>query len=251
MNNVTYVPETDDTFSHIKRSDKKPTEVKRGLEAGGMSVVELNRIMNAKAHGYDEEPTPVNKSLHKRRQTEMKKDIKWLKEKLKTMIDQEYRCYDPLIQQRKQTCRVIMDLIDQLDEPKKVVIPQFVADWIDAHNLHGNNPLREYRDLEIDFNEGWTDEEDAAVYHWVNENPYTFIDALRYGYEVEKEKLYHVVNKENYFLLRKYDGLVDILHALTAMSRDKYGKDTRFMLTEQEIKNYDERFWVFAEEVTE
>lgn len=148
---------------------------------------------------------------------------------------------------------VTVEKLKNLLVPKqeKPVIPQFVADWIDAYNLYGNNPLREYIDLESDFNEGWTDEEDAAVYHWINKNPYAFIDALRYGYEVEKEKLYHVVNKENYFLLRKYDGLVDILHTLTAMSRDKYGKDTRFILTEQEIKDYDERFLVFAEEVTE
>lgn len=85
---------------------------------------------------------------------------------------------------------VVLALIDQLDELEKVVIPKFVADWIDAHDLHGNNPLREYRDLESDFNEGWADEKDAAVYHWVNKNPYAFIDALRYGYEVEKEKKY-------------------------------------------------------------
>lgn len=110
----------------------------------------------------------------------------------------------------------VYDLIDQLEEPdertqleeaykdilerhifyynktkyqviKEQIIPRFVADWIDAHDLHGNNPLREYRDLEIDFNEGWTDEKDAAVYHWINKNPYTFIDALRYGYKAEKE----------------------------------------------------------------
>ena len=137
-----------------------------------------------------------------------------------------------------------------LPQPKKPVIPQFVADWIDAHNLHGNNPLREYRDLENDFNEGWTDEKDAEVYHWVNKNPYAFIDALRYGYEAEKEKRYHVVNKENYFMLRKYDGLVDILRVSSSMSRDEYGKDTSFMLTEKEIKDYDERYWAFADEVT-
>lgn len=95
----------------------------------------------------------------------------------------------------------VIRIAEELDEWKqtdivvgilKPVIPQFVADWIDAHDLHGNNPLREYRDLENDFNEGWTDEKDAAVYHWVNKNPYAFIDALRYGCKVEKVKLYRV-----------------------------------------------------------
>lgn len=173
----------------------------------------------------------------------MKKDKEWLKKEI-----EEYLEYEG-VRDARIALESVLGYIDQLEEPEKVVIPQFVADWIDAYNLYGNNPLREYRDLEIDFNEGWTDEKDATVYHWVNKNPYAFIDALRYGYEVEKEQEYHVVNKENYFMLRKYDGLVDILHVSSTMSRDEYGKDTSFMLTEKEIKDYDERYWAFAEEV--
>ncbi|WP_373757675.1 DUF1642 domain-containing protein [Jeotgalibaca porci] len=175
----------------------------------------------------------------------MKKDKEWLKKEI-----EEYLAYEG-VRYARIALESVLGYIDQLDEPEKVVIPKFVAEWIDAHNLHGNNPLREYRDLEIDFNEGWTDEKDAAVYHWVNKNPYAFIDALRYGYEVEKEQKYHVVNKENYFMLRKYDGLVDVLRVSSSMSRDEYGKDTSFMLTEKEIKGYDERYWAFAQEVTE
>ncbi|WP_373768371.1 DUF1642 domain-containing protein [Jeotgalibaca porci] len=88
----------------------------------------------------------------------------------------------------------VQQMISETYKAKKdqPAIPAFMADWIDTHNLYGSNPLREYRDLEIDFNEGWTtDEKDAGVYHWVNENPYAFIDALRYGYEVEKEPVYY------------------------------------------------------------
>jgi hypothetical protein len=50
------VEETDDTFKHIKWTDEEPTQIKRGLETGGVSVEELNSITNAKAHGYDEIP---------------------------------------------------------------------------------------------------------------------------------------------------------------------------------------------------
>lgn len=140
-------------------------------------------------------------------------------------------------------------LVPNQDKP---VIPQFVADWIDAHNLHGNNPLREYRDLESDFTEGWTDEKDAAVYHWVNENPYAFIDALRYGYEVEKEKLYYVLDKEDATLLKKTarEGVAKSVG--TNMCSVKSWKDEeKYQLTEQEIKDYDERYWAFAQEVTQ
>lgn len=56
------VDETDDTFSHIKWTDEEPTKIKQGLETGGASVTELDRIMNAKAHGYDEVPELANKT---------------------------------------------------------------------------------------------------------------------------------------------------------------------------------------------
>lgn len=111
----------------------------------------------------------------------MKKDKEWLKKEI-----EEYLEYEG-VRDARIALESVLGYIDQLDEPEKQVIPQFVADWIEEYDLHGNNPLREYRDLENDFNEGWTDEKDAEVYHWINKNPYAFIDSLRYGYEVEKE----------------------------------------------------------------
>ncbi|WP_373751340.1 DUF1642 domain-containing protein [Jeotgalibaca porci] len=152
---------------------------------------------------------------------------------------------------------------------EKPVIPKFVADWYEENlsggytnnrnKFSGNDVFRVIQDV-LNISEGfntWEDYNlDEKIVAWVEENEEDFIHLIvncsyKDGYEVEKEKLYHVVNKENYFMLRKYDGLVDILHASTSMSRDEFGKDTRFMLTEQEIKDYDERFLVFAEEVTE
>ena len=134
----------------------------------------------------DEKPTPVNKSLHKGGKTEMKKDIEWLKEKLQTMINQEYRCYDPLIQQTKHTCKIIMDLIDQLDEPKKVVIPQFVADWFEND--------KEYMEIEDVF---WQIENCEMVKldvdRWISDNKNTFLRAWLDGYGVEKDKSWIVL----------------------------------------------------------
>lgn len=84
-----------------------------------------------------------------------------------------------------------LELIKLLDEPKKVVVPQFVADWIEyckikkislAHAL--------YRSDEA---------ENKSVYRWIVEcleNQETFARAWLDGYEVEKEKRYIVVMKE-------------------------------------------------------
>lgn len=213
----------------------------------------------------------------------MNEDIEWLKDEIKVFQNGENMFTAEFNAGVQQALEYVQELIDQLEEPetlseewinehsksytmenaveisdlknlllpqpKKPVIPQHVADWIDTHNLYGNNPLREYRDLEIDFNEGWTDEKDAAVHHWVNKNPYVFIDALRYGYEVEKEKLYRVIfpHKSGYN------------EKMTLMTNGGYYyidevTDPDFEvaeLTEREIKAIDERYWAFVEEVTE
>lgn len=217
----------------------------------------------------------------------MKKDKEWLKGRIKGFQEGENMFTAEFNAGVQDALEYVQELINQLDEPEtlsqewidenkvarinnvrkmttsdvvaveklqnllvpkqdKPVIPQFVADWIDTHNLYGNNPLKEYRDLEIDFNEGWTNEEDAAVYHWANKNPYAFIDALRYGYDAEKEKLYTVDLPHSYQLIK-------LLHTQTYRIK-KYSEsgfgDYTTTFTETEIKDYDERFWTFAEEVT-
>ena len=181
----------------------------------------------------------------------MKKEKEWLKNEvfeLYPSYDEMYEHPDYITVAKVDLINDFIELIDQLDEPERPVIPKFVADWIDTHNLCGNNPLREYRDLDIDFNEGWTNEKDAAVYHWINKNPYAFIDALRYGYEVEKEKLYYVLDNKKRTLLWKYPNKVKNSggYELETVKRKE-----AYTLTEKEIKDYDERFWQFAVPVEE
>ena len=66
------VEETDDTFEGILWTHDEPTKIKRirGLGVSRISVAELNRIMSAKAHGYDsvtelvEKPDTINEPNH-------------------------------------------------------------------------------------------------------------------------------------------------------------------------------------------
>lgn len=71
--------------------------------------------------------------------------------------------------------------LEQLDEPEKVKVPQFVADWIEevkpAYTLFA---AMEYGNLKIDK---WLDN---------NSNQEKFAQAWIFGYEVEKEKIYTV-----------------------------------------------------------
>lgn len=82
---------------------------------------------------------------------------------------------------RVDTSEVLRDL-KQLDEPQKVTIPQFVADWIEtakkaAYNIRGAIDLAPK----------------GRVKDWLElKNVNTFAEAWVNGYEVEKEKRYRI-----------------------------------------------------------
>lgn len=76
-----------------------------------------------------------------------------------------------------------IELIEQLDEPQKTVVPQFVADWIETckeNNIISLSGAFEYAKEEVDT---WLSD-------WKNQE--IFASAWIFGYEVEKEKRYIV-----------------------------------------------------------
>ena len=78
----------------------------------------------------------------------------------------------------------VLELIEQLDEPQKVVVPQFVADWIEE----ARKACKDVAELfEFDF----TNDE---VGEWfMQERPFDLVArAWLDGYEVEEEKRYRV-----------------------------------------------------------
>ena len=94
----------------------------------------------------------------------------------------------------------IIAKIEQLDEPQKVQVPQFVADWIEEGKKH----CKDVFDL-FDFD--FTNEE---VGNWfVQEKPFDLVArAWLDGYTVEKEKRYIVkmkgMSEENTFLTFRF-----------------------------------------------
>ena len=88
--------------------------------------------------------------------------------------------------------RVLEDL-RQLDEPQKVTIPQFVADWLKENDLReetlGKQSVFDVFDsLKNDPKNGYYEN----VKRWIDENGDLFARAWLDGYEVEKEKRYTV-----------------------------------------------------------
>lgn len=83
-----------------------------------------------------------------------------------------------------------IDLVEQLDEPKKVIIPKFIAIDIKYHKNYGST-LRDVLGSTFDQNV------ESDVYCWFfandgDENVRKYISAWDNGYEVEKEKKYRV-----------------------------------------------------------
>ena len=97
---------------------------------------------------------------------------------------------------------IISDL-KRLDEPEKVKVPQFVADWYEEHkdNLEFNifdyayrfdqNPGFDFKDWFDDFN---------------TKPIQTLVNMHQFGYEVEKEKRYLVTLKNGQPLVKSQSG---------------------------------------------
>lgn len=154
-----------------------------------------------------------------------------------------------------------VSIVKQFDEPErppepkpleleKPVVPRFVADWIEwckknnATLLGAISPIDELGTAICDDKK--VESLDAS--RWATRNQETFAKAWLYGYEIEKEKQYVVAipdDGRNGFiqLWKNREGKL----LFNFEGKIKYGEV--HLLTEQEIKQKDERLWKFAEEV--
>lgn len=141
-------------------------------------------------------------------------------------------------------------LMKKIDEPKKLVVPKFVAEWFED-NKHALDLaiFTKIRDLdgkryphETDF-ENWLDN--------AENNPIETLIRMKDGYEVEKEPLYTVtinLDRKYHLVVDEGDGNDEISTTLTT-SHGVLGY--RYFLTEKEIKSADEKLWLIAVPVKE
>lgn len=135
----------------------------------------------------------------------------------------------------------VLNIINQIDEPQKTVIPKLVAEWIERckenndtlyHALQDNDDVNDWLDRD--------DNEDLFARAWVS------------GYEVEKEKLYtvEIPNPNDKQLALKIKRLradklvIAIDHTTNPITRE-------YMVTESEIKQDFDWAWRWAKPVEE
>lgn len=152
----------------------------------------------------------------------------------------------------------VLGLAKQLDEPQKPVVPKFVEDWIKDHMDMGKYVCLEifmcqYNniDLPTDLYNYYDTDRDGSRDKVIN--------AILYGYEVEKEPLYYVKlpfevwDEEAAELKTEFRYLgYDLTSDETRMCPTKKPwKDFATKLDEITIKSADERYWPFAVPVEE
>lgn len=143
-----------------------------------------------------------------------------------------------------------LEIVNQLDEPEKPVVPKFVADWLEVckDNL-ALSLANSMNNVVMRAN----NQPDKTI-HWIAKNSETFSKAWIYGYEVEKEKLYTVELPspncqidDHYILSRLKNGKI-IINRYCIEQWERFGD---CQLTEAEIKKDFEWAWQFAKEVEE
>ncbi|MDT2272100.1 DUF1642 domain-containing protein [Enterococcus faecium] len=163
--------------------------------------------------------------------------------------------YEGMVMAYSQVVHMVNTVL-KLDEPKKPVVPQFVAEWIEKLRkqivpYHFESGARFMMFIGRDFHHKkgliLINEE---IRQWLEKdgNEVILSDAIDYGYEVEKESLYRVVINNRY--LAKMSNFSDVIILVSENEISECATES-YELTEKQIKAIDERYWPFAVPVVE
>lgn len=171
----------------------------------------------------------------------------WVSKLEDTMIKD--RTINDLLKANKSLAKRVKEL-----EPKKPIIPQFVADYIEKYNVdeYGLTSIGDWLDIDL------RDEMDKKVDAWLYDCSYCveeiierevlLINAIQHGYEIEKEKLYRVELPSGHVMYNS-GAKEKPSYSYIPKGLAKESPDSTF--TEKEIKAIDERYWMFKKEVTQ
>lgn len=155
--------------------------------------------------------------------------------------DTHYRQYDYVLEciNEYEPSNDLQNLI--IPKQELPVIPKYVAKYLEF----AKSDVSLMRVMVVAYSRDelleWEKE-----YDWISENSETFARAWLNGYEVGEQK-YVVPIDENHALCK----FTNVVWGVYKESTDKLYLEDYFKFTEQEIKDYDERFWAFAVPVEE
>ena len=123
--------------------------------------------------------------------------MKFTKDNVYKLFSQYRKCADYSLDDLQD------DILKLDDTPKKVVVPKFVADWIQSYLNEGGTPIDVLGSL-MSFHASFVDE---SVIQWFKKNSETMLKALTNGYTIEPEKLYYIPLPH----LKTLDGIQQVL----------------------------------------
>lgn len=137
----------------------------------------------------------------------------------------------------------ILPLFDQLYETEKVTLPKFVAEAFEeakVDNWFATSLI----------NVMYNSSDEVAFWLEVPSNEKLLLRAWLDGYEIEKEKLYYVVDEKGQMLLFKSQDR-GVLRSNGAdfekvLKVHEHYPSNMYQLTEKEIRDYDPRFMLFV-----
>ena len=177
-------------------------------------------------------------------EAEVNKDIQWLKKEIHKELEDWHGVEGGI---DGDGINEIMLLINQLDQPELPVIPQWVADNIEDKKrvgvllsvaIAGFPEFKLQKELNIDEHEC----NEIYARAWLD----------GYTVEEEEEQKYYVMNNDDRMMLVRMMVGKTITEADPFKLEDMYEVEKKsHRLTEQEIKDYDERYWAFRKPVEE
>ena len=135
-------------------------------------------------------------------------------------------------------------IINQIDEPQKVVVPKFIAEWIEELTKSHSNLAWVWQ---VYPNE-------TKIKNWLESNTEKFMRAWLDGFEIEQEKLYtvEIPNPNNEYsmnVLIRLPSSGKISLVALHKPNTSYLKNKEYQLTESEIKQDFDFLWQWAKEV--
>lgn len=121
----------------------------------------------------------------------------------------------------------VLNLVKQLDEPEKVVIPQFVADAIEDAREHTSELEQAFQFV------WWNDSDEFTEWYGKKSNRDVFARAWIEGYEVEKEPKYIVKLKGVY---HGDLGYAEIFNGYSFYNKDRNPSGIKYEHTRKELE---------------
>ena len=132
-------------------------------------------------------------------------------------------------------------------ELETLVVPEELGKWLQSMEIGESGAYFSTIGAMYRY---WETVAGSSIFDFITQNKKELIEVIigSRGYRIEKEPKYYTLDYEDIPLLERVGN--QIQRTTTELSIHEKGRDnSRFKLTEQEIKNYDERFWAFAERI--